>query len=281
LNRANLSWSINGTSYQSGLGLKKVNITTLGNGEEMVIAVSVVFAEGARISKSITVRPSNVDLLWEAYTSTPPFYQGKSLVSHEAQVKVLAVPDLVSSSGAKLNPNGLVYKWSKDGTVLGSQSGLGKNTFIFRMPQLTEISTITVEVTSADNLITARTSQTFRSQDPTVRMYENHPLFGVRFEKSLSSGDNSLEGSEIVIVGYPYFFSSGNSSETSLKYNWRINKLGTNVTTNRITLRAPEGQKGSSQINFKVDNMKEIMQSAESTVHVIFGGTSRDNNPFF
>jgi hypothetical protein len=148
------------------------------------------------------------------------------------------------------------------------------------MPKLSETETIEVEVSSVDGTIRSKSRMTYRSRDPEALLYKKDPLLGIDFSRTLS-GDVALTGNEINIVAYPYFFSQEKVSDSKLKYNWTINRFGTKVLTNEIVLSPREGAVGASLVAFRVDNLKEILQSASKSVGIIFGAEERTANPFF
>jgi hypothetical protein len=280
IDRANISWSLNGRPYQSGRGLKKVEMLAGDNGSTLNITVTVTSVEGERFTDTERIRVSNVELIWEAFSYTPPFYKGKALASHETLIKVVAMPELLTSGGALINPDNLIYTWRKDRTVLGSLSGIGRQSLIFRMPKLSEVSRVDVEISSIDGTQTTATSIVIQSLDPLVVAYEKHPLFGVDFSRALI-GDVLMNRNEINIIATPFYFSAYSADDIRLKYGWRINRSNSGINRNEITLRADEGKKGASSVSFSAENVKEIMQSAGTSFNILFGAESRSTNPFF
>lgn len=280
LERSQISWFLNGQPHTTGRGLKSIDVTAPADNSSLSVTAQATPDGGATISRSVVIRTGSVDMLWEAYSYTPPFYKGKGLVSHETLIKVVAMPELRNSSGVLLNRDNLVYKWSKGGTVLGSLSGVGKQELIFRMPKLSETETIDVEVSSSDGTIKSKGRITYRSRDGEALLYKKDPLLGIDFSRTLS-GDVALAGNEINIVAYPYFFSQENLVGSKLKYNWTINRFGTNVITNEIVLSPREGAVGASLVAFRVDNLKEILQSASKSIGITFGAEESTANPFF
>lgn len=273
-----ITWSLNGIVSKTGIGAKKIVAVAPSNGDTLNISVSVLTSDGQQYDRSVAINPASVDLLWEAYSYTPPFYKGKGLVSHESLVKVVAAPDFLG--GISNNTNNFIFTWKKDGTVLGSLSGRGKNIQIFRMPKLTRSMKVEVEVVDLSGNHKAKGSLILSSRDPLVLVYEKDPLFGVVFNKSLG-GENELSKNEITLVGYPYFFADDNIVSSKLRYSWKINRGMATSKTNEIVLRAPEKVSGTSNIYMTVENVKEIMQSASAKVGIIFGEGSGDSNPFF
>jgi len=280
LDRSQISWFLNGAAHTTGRGLKSIDVTAPQSGSSVSVRATATPDGGTPITRTVIIRTGNIDMLWEAYSYTPPFYKGKGLVSHETLVKVVAMPELRSNGGSLLNSENLIYKWSKGGTVLGSLSGVGKNELIFRMPKLSETETIEVEVSSADGLQKSKGRITYRSRDPQALLYEKDPLVGVNFSRALS-GNVELAGNEIAVVGYPYFFSDDKITSSKFKYNWTINRFGANVATNEIVLRPKEGAVGRSLVAFRVENIKEILQTASASVGITFGAEENLANPFF
>src|SRR5262245_18430252 len=81
-----------------------------------------------------------VDLLWQGEVYTPPFYLGRALWSGQSRLTVVAVPHVGSSAA-----NSLVYRWTRDGEVLGNASGVGKRTLSFNDSVLSKATQIQLD----------------------------------------------------------------------------------------------------------------------------------------
>jgi len=125
LNRSNISWFINDSKQLAGIGEKKLQFTTGKAGTVSQIDVVIKTAAGGSITRSVTVRPASVDILWSAHAYTPPFYKGKALAPSRGFVTFTAMPQLVTRRGSAVGPEDVIYTWSQRGVVFGTTSGYG------------------------------------------------------------------------------------------------------------------------------------------------------------
>ena len=79
LNSADINWYKDGKSVLSGKGETKYSFRMGGVGEETTIEIKIKLLSGASFSKSFTLNPASVNLVWEANSFVPPFYKGKAL----------------------------------------------------------------------------------------------------------------------------------------------------------------------------------------------------------
>jgi hypothetical protein len=274
LNRATITWQVDGKLAKEGRGAKSFTVKTGALGSETTVSITVRKNEGGAIQKHIVLRPAEVDLIWENLAYVPPFYRGKALASRGAWITAVAIPHFITANGAKLKPDELVYTWSKDGQVLGSFSGFAKNTYAFNKFAFTRSnSSISVKVSTLDNKLAARANISIQSHDPKVVFYENNPLFGLilsrALEKQLTLDDNQ---DEIAIMAVPYYFSVSSASSRVLKYEWSLNGKPVETTLNSpqaITLRRTEGG-GTSKLKLKISNRDEFMQFSENSLVITF-----------
>ena len=85
LNAATMRWYSGGKLVLSGQGKTELTLTTGDVGEKKTVTVDVS-VNGKNFEKSIELLPESVDLIWQANTYTPPFYEGKAL----SAIKVLS-----------------------------------------------------------------------------------------------------------------------------------------------------------------------------------------------
>lgn len=277
LNSSEIIWAINGVIKDRGLGKKIFSFKTGNVGSISLIKAVIKTKEGETIEKTLVVRPAGVDILWEADSYTPPFYKGKALYSYQSLVTVIALPNMVNSSGTKINPDNLIYKWTKDGKVLGGVSGYGKSKFSFSKSILSRPDEIEVEVTSTDKKIKASGNIIIEPIEPKTVIYENNPLYGIIYEKAIS-GEFKLNGNEITLITTPYFFGKNDVGE-AIKYDWRMNgkSINNKPDTRQSTFRNTEGVKGSTKISVDLQNESKELQSAGTGVFLNFG-ESEDKN---
>ncbi len=223
------------------------------------------------LSTPTPAHAQEVDLLWQGETYVSPFYNGRSLWSKQSKITLVAIP---SGLGNQAN---LAYRWIKNGTVLGSLSGVGKNTLTYIDTVLSRPQVFRVEVLAVDDYdspILAEAFITLAPINPTLFVYESHPLYGFMFHREVGSSYQFKE-KETTFTAFPFFFSAVSRASDELSYQWQTN--GTSEVKNSVTYRTPEEGAGSSQIQVRVSNAKKIMQSANKSFLVEFGQNENSN----
>lgn len=257
-------WSLNGEVIEQGIGVTSITLQvgTIGSAEELeVVAVENGVAQG-RVTTLI--RPSSVDLVWEGNTTVPPFYISRPLSSGVGSVTVLAVPHLSLGSG-ELAPENLSYTWKVSGIPLTKQSGYGKSSVIITPPRFSAPFTVSVTVTNQSGSAQAESSVTIQPQTPKMLVYENAPLFGVRFDKAVF-GTFSFIGDEVSFTAYPLFVSNAKA----LSYEWSIDGMPFAVNEEKprdVTFRKVGEGTGTHTVVITFDNPKNFIESGKS----IFG----------
>ena len=208
-------------------------------------------------------RAQSIDLLWQGDGYTPPFYQGASAWPAEGRIHFLAIPQGLG------DPKGLTYKWTRDGTVLGSLSGVGQSTLTFNDSILSKTQRVKVEIISPDNEALAQTSVTVTPTIPTTLIYEKNPLYGFMFHNETSNGYQLLD-QEITFTAFPLFASVSNRESSALHYTWK-SSAGEDSLLSSVTYRIPDGASGIASISLSLSNANTLRQAAGSTFLVQFG----------
>ena len=278
LDRATITWSLNGKQMQRGIGLTRFEFRTGTLGTPSSIDILVNTISGKTIRKNVTIRPSELDLVWETSGYTPPFYKGRARYVNQGFVTVVAIPNMVGKNGKKLNPKNLVYKWSVDGEVQGSDSGYGKDSYSFRgsiVPKSTEIS---VEASSLSDGTQASARIELDPERPEILLYKDDPIYGMLYNKALL-GDFTLTDDEATFVAVPYFFSGKTPLVSHLSYAWSMN--GADISgvakKNKVTLRKnDQTEAGNAQVSVTTENSREILQSAGYDFLISFEAKARE-----
>ncbi len=258
-------WSVNGVIKEKGVGQKEFFFQTKDWGENILLTVQINTTNSGLIEKNIYITPTEVDLIWEAYTYTPPFYKGKAMNSSNAIINVVALPNFVDKSGQKIAAKKLIYNWKEDSKVRGKQSGYGKNVFTLEGPQTNRTKKITVEVVSLDGKLKAKKIISIRAREPEVIFYKKDPLLGTLYNKTIKDEYN-LSSEEIKIKASPFFF----SPEEDLVYRWTMNNQPFDNYGNEIIFRKPNNQTGLTDIKLKIQNMDSILQFTENNFLIKF-----------
>ncbi|MDD5050584.1 MAG: hypothetical protein PHV93_02470 [Candidatus Pacebacteria bacterium] len=262
LQKAKISWFLNGALKETGTGKTDFSFTTGDPGKTIILKAVVDASDGTHAEKELSVQAANVDLAWEALSYTPPFYKGKSLFPPQGIVKVVALPDLTDGSGNLIAPEKLVYKWTKDREILGDDSGYGKNMYVFSGDIFARPVTIEVEVSALSGNQTAANTIVITPTAPKATLYENNPLFGIEYEKPIPQ-NFSLQNPEIKIEAVPYFF----NEKEALTFSWNMNgnpiTSGQSPSGRSVVLRH-NGEAGISLLTLAVKNINTLLQSADT-----------------
>lgn len=268
LDSANITWYKNGTSVLSGKGEKQYSFVMGPAGEEADIEIVINLLSGTSFSKSFTLVPVSVDIVWEAESYVPPFYQGKALHPYQGLLKLVAVPNFVKN-GQRVAAKNLVYKWTSGLNVLQNESGYGKDVVLLSGRSLGQNEEIRVLVTDPINNLVAQNVLYLKPVTPEIVFYENNPYYGTIFNKAVSRSFN-LEREEVEILAAPFYFTKEASG--LLKYEWRLN--GQNVPdlvgSRTAVFRKPEGESGQSSISLRVENLNHILQQADANLNMVF-----------
>jgi len=263
LNRANIFWYVNDKLKESGTGKSKFEFTTKNAGETTIIDVVIKTIEGYRVDKRMRVTPSELDIVWEAESYTPPFYKGKALLSPKSTFKLIAMPNFITASGRVIAPGSLVYVWRKKGLIMQEKSGYGKYIYYDEAPIPFWEEEISVEVSSLDESLKAYKKITPRLTEPKIIFYKDNPIEGITYESAID-GDFDMSEQELAIKAEPYFFAKGDKEVGNLKYEWSLNNAPVSGEDGRITFRQEAGE-GRARISLVIKNTVETMQKARKT----------------
>lgn len=270
LDRSTIKWYVDTLLAQEGKGLKNLTFQANDLGKPSIVKI-IIDSDKGQLTKNITVNPSAVTILWEADTYTPPFFKGKSLFSHQSVVKFVAQPQLVVN-GKVLRPTNLIYRWSKDGTVLGNQNGYGKQTLTLTGSVISRPMRIFVEVEDPQTGAVASGVTVLEPVEPEIVMYEVDPLYGIQYHKALI-GSLPLLTREVTLTAIPYFFSSQYASNDSrVLYTWSINgeTIADTINTNTRVFRKIGDISGQSDIGVRIEQPDKILQFASYNTIIDF-----------
>lgn len=198
-----------------------------------------------------------VDILWQGETYTPPFYEGLPLWTNESRITFIAIPNLPNT-----DPSSLYYRWSKDGVVLGSLSGVNRRSLALSDTVLSLPIEVKVDIRDGEEgEILGTRVVTLSPTTAKVLVVENHPLYGLLFNKTIS-GTHSLTESEATFSAIPLFGNVTFRNAPALTYTWRTN-TGEVSTGSKVTYRAPEDARGSSSVRLKVSSSRVLVQPKE------------------
>jgi hypothetical protein len=266
LDSSKITWYVDGLEKKSGTGLKEFFLQAGKNGEKTVIKVVVQTQNDGPKQIEAFFIPSVVDLVYEFLSYTPPFYKGKALNPYQGVTVVVAIPELIKTTGEKISTQNIIYSWKKNGKVEQAASGVGKNTYIFPGTVPMRDSLIEVTASSLDGSIFASKQVNITNDEPKIIFYEDSPIYGIMFNKAISGTVRMLKD-EFKVKAFPFFISAGYTQNPDLNYKWSINgKLSENLDTDKTAmLFRQEGiGAGVANISLKVENTVRIFQFADN-----------------
>jgi hypothetical protein len=276
LNAANISWSVNGSTIKHGLGQRVLNVLAGKAGSRVEIVATIQPLNGNTITKTFSINPETVDMIWEAHTYTPPFYKGKALFSPQENVVFVAMPNLKASSGGSVNPNNVTYTWRQNTQVVGDRSGYGVNAFsyaggILASPVIIDVNVNDEGGDNAENYISLAPT------DTTMALYEDSPIYGVLFNNELSGGFDFGSKEERTVAAYPFYFGASGKSDSDLSYVWTINgsQISVPERQNEMTLRNTNGETGISILGSSITNTSNILEGSAAQTSVNFAKPSK------
>lgn len=270
VNKAVITWSLNGKESVSGTGKTTFSFTTGDIGTTTEVGIIMIVEEGTRVDKKLLIVPSQVDLLWEAPNSyVPPFYKGKALAIKESKVRIVALP--VEKDGS-VNPTTKVYNWKKNNKVDQGNSGYGKYSFVITNAYVNVTDTVELGVSGGNGGAGVATLP-INYTDAKIMVYEKNPAYGLLLNRLLNNGF-SLTNGEMTVSAEPFYFSKYKDSvtEKNMQYRWIIN--GTLVTppekSNELTLRG-SANNGTANISIAITNISTLFQEAKQALSVTLG----------
>lgn len=266
LSATTIKLSVNGKLVSTFSGTEDTSVAVGGPGEKTTITLTATTG-GKTYKKSLVVIPGDVALVTEPLSTAQPFYKGALLLAPLGQVRVVAIADLRTSSGVRIDPAKLVYTWKFGNQTLEGDSGIGKNILTAVGPQRYRDAVIRVIVTSADGSVVAQESTLLQPTDPVVRIYKTDPLLGTDFTHALL-GTYALLSKEESFRAVPFFF----GAHPSLA--WTVNGQGSG-TAEEVTVRT-NGSAGTASLSLS-SSLPATHQSVTNTLGLSFGKGSGTN----
>lgn len=220
---------------------------------------------------------NTIDLLWEADTSTPVWYEGKALASPDSSVRVVALPFFQAKNGTRLASEQLTFDWRKDGRPLPSVSGVGRSSLTYTAGGVGTAANIEVTITYPAESLALRQSVLIPVVAPEVRLYEAEPLWGPLTNLVLPT-NLQVAKPEIAVTATPFFFSNDAVRQNNLTYRWRLN--GQPIVTDSqnpdtLNFLAPTDNPGFENIiDLSVAHPRLGSQTATANFHLTFDSAS-------
>lgn len=273
IDSAKITWVVNGVNKKSGRGEKSFSFTTGNSGETTTLEIIVEGVEGDVVKRTITIKPADVDIVWESDGYVPPFYKGKSDYGHLNTLTLIALPHFVDLRGQEISPKNLIYKWTKNSEVLDWASGYGKDSFKLVTPIISRSAEIEVEVSSPTTGAMGRARINAVPKKPEILLYKKDPRYGIEFQRALKDIVELNDSKEIMVLSAPYKYEDPKMG--NLVYTWEINgiSIGNNPSEQFVNFRKKEGVSGISTISLSIENPEKILQYSSESFKIKFNET--------
>lgn len=209
----------------------------------------------------------SVDLLWEANTYVPSFYQGHTLVASESTVRAIAIPYIGNSIVPK---NNLFFTWSKDGVQDLPQSGQGKNVYTFTSAKKYGKVNIAVSVSSGGTSPRTEARITIPTIEPRVVLYPFDSTRGIKGELAYGT-QTTVDGGTLSMKAEPYYFSRVRGGDVLFRWGSGGKTLTpTDADKSSMTFGVAEGVQGNVDIRATASHFNNLLQEATRVLRINF-----------
>lgn len=277
LNRAAITWYLNGKTISQGTGITSTVIQAPNAGDIATVIASIKTFEGQTIRKVINITPTTIDLIWETNGYVPPMYRGRAGYTLGNTLTITAIPHFFDSNKKMIDPANLIYTWRKGERVLQQSSGYGKNSVTVESGVIDDDVVVEVEVTNNSSSISGRAALSISSQPPKVRFYEDSDVYGLLLNKSTDI--YKLTTSDARIRAVPYYFSVPDLNQGRVKFTWSVNGVESSGLEGNTSINITKnpGSEGAAEIHLSASNLNHIFEQTEQRFNVLFtnnGGQS-------
>jgi hypothetical protein len=268
INLATIVWKANNQTLLSGVGEKRLTVRTGDVGQSLTVSATVSFQNLDSITKALTISPQAVDMFFESKEShVPAFYQGKTLPSEGAFVRVIAMP-YMNDRGSLVKPETLSYSWYSGGEFLDALSGVGRQSAVFSLDYLSDMTSVRVLVRSPQGNVVEQTLSIYPHPiQPMIYAYD--PVLGVDLTHAFIRRMELVKN--MIVSLEPYYLSNRNGLEKTATYEWYLDGLP--VTPQEKTLlglQPKENSSGVRTLRVVVENTKRALQKATADLELIF-----------
>jgi hypothetical protein len=275
---ATIIWTVDGKQVQKGVGLRKLETQAPTLGKKKTIGVDAVLPDGNHFKNTMTLGSGSMDLIVETDGYTPPFFKGKTPLAFQNNITIIAIPHLANSSGKEYDPASLIYQWKKDdGTILQDQSGYGKQSITLKGNIVPRPYYLIVTANSRDGTAQAQSLIQINPTTPSIVFYPDDPLYGPMFNSAINGTLNISTQRETRAFASLFGFNfSPSNIANDLSLSWIINNIKHDELSGSqsVTLRAPSGVSGSSQVYLNVRGVNNILQGSSNGFNVSFDASN-------
>lgn len=246
---ADISWSEGSKQLPGGLGATSIDVTAGPLGTRLDIVARIETSEGIAITSSTSLIPTQIDLLYDGDTYSPPFYRGRALPSAGSVLELHALPWFRAPNGSFIDSKDLIFTWKQGGSIVAAASGKGKNTARITLASFASAGNITVIAASSDRKLVGETQVQIPIAEPILDLYQEHPLFGILAHAALGSSA-TIEDTQATLAAVPYFAPTRSLTDPGLTFEWMVDGVPVPETqgNNQITIE-PKTRKATVSVS--------------------------------
>ncbi len=262
---ATIYWYINGVEQTSYKNARSIEVPTGKLGSKKTVSVKLVYPNGITLTAEHILEPTIIDIILEANTYVPHFYEGRALPSTQASVRAIAVVH----TGKATTPSSYSYKWTLDDEVILGGVAKAQSAINFSVPRF-GVGELELEVFDAEGKRIGKGSTPVHITEPVVYFYEHSPLRGL--QKEALGSQSVLSSTETTIFAEPYFFNTPILTHNSIEALWKLNKtkFGSDATyPNAITLTKGKSSM-ETRVIFTASTQSNTPQYVEASTMITF-----------
>ena len=264
-NGSSIRWYVDGGERVEARDTRTVTVETGPIGSSMTVRAVVTPQSGTSITVERTLKPSQIDLVIEANSRVPSFYEGRALPVGDELVMATVIPHVPNGS----SPDSLTYTWKLDNKVILGGPVKGVSQTSFAMPDTR--TSLNVVVSDALGNRVGGTTVNLEPAEPELYFYEDNPLRSMSRQAIKNSGTFTLVGDEVSVRAEPYFVAS-NIFEKNPQMTWTldgraIQNFGGDVQA--LTLRG-DGGTGENAVGFELINPESLLQFVKESFTIHF-----------
>lgn len=260
---AQIAWYFDNTELTTFKNARSITILAPSLGVTGRVRAVITKQGYLPLSVSENITPAQVDIILEAQTYVPQFYQGRALPSKNAPLRAIAV----INDGSGRMASEYSYEWKYNQNVLLGGAVRGQQSILFPMAQFQD-DYLTVTAINAQGVSVGEASMTLVPADLDLQFYENIPLRGE--SRHAANNPFTLVGDETTFYAEPYFAHT-DATFGGLTFIWNISgqKVTSPIDPHAITVRRV-GVSGQNILNLSIYTTETIPQYINKALSLTF-----------
>lgn len=257
--RSSIHWFVNGIQVTEASNQTSITLTADQTPDQ--VTARITLTTGQILEETFIASPYRVDLIIDAETLTPAFYNGRNLPSSGSTITATA---LVFNNDKDITDN-FSYLWKVNNKTQNGGSLYGQNTLDFK-PSFEYKMNVSVDIFNSEGTRVAGETVIVPIVEPELYFYEQNPLRGLL--GTALRDPHIFVGEEMVVRAEGYYMDTDTADIHTM---WEINNKEVAFSENptEITLRK-EGNAGTASLSFHIRNMKQLLQGVEKSINIQF-----------